>query len=97
MIIYLMVSSINIMQPMSPGGPAGGSLAVNPIYLATLTFQLLLSLILNSWLAGLLVGKAVTTSVAGGFKHSAILTAVSIAVAVVTVDVLLGPLFSMTG
>jgi len=97
MIIYLMVSSINILQPMSPGGPAGGSLAVNPIYLATLTFQLLLSLILNSWLAGLLVGKAVTTSVAGGFKHSAILTAVSIAVAVVTVDVLLGPLFSMTG
>jgi len=96
MIIYLMVSSINIMQPVGPGGPTSAAMAVNPSYLSTLTFQLLLSLILNSWLAGLLVGKAVSTSVAGGFKHSAVLTALSVAVAIITIDVLLVPLFSLT-
>ncbi|MEM0061211.1 MAG: type II secretion system F family protein [Fervidicoccaceae archaeon] len=95
MIIYLMVSSISIMQPMGPGGAVGSSMAINPIYLSTLTFQLLLSLILNSWLAGLLVGKSVTTSVAGGFKHSAILAAASVAVALITINILLIPLFSI--
>ncbi|MGC9114670.1 MAG: type II secretion system F family protein [Fervidicoccaceae archaeon] len=95
MIIYLMVSSINILQPMGPGGTVGSSLAVNPIYLSTLTFQLLLGLILNSWLAGLLVGKSVTTSIAGGFKHSIVLTTVSVIVAIITIDILLVPLFSL--
>jgi flagellar protein FlaJ len=94
MIIYLMVTSLHVMNPTGASA-VGAYSSVNPARLSSLTFQLLLGLLMNSWLAGLLVGKSISLTVAGGFKHAVILVTVSLAVSLFTINILLVPIFSM--
>ncbi len=97
LVIMLTANSIAIFSKTMPSASTATIVAqrtISPYQIANLTLTLSIGIMINAVFAGLLVGKAGTMTMAGGFKHSILMLVIAIIGSLLSIYLFLAPVFA---